>query len=113
FKVNSDDEALQVANDTQYGLGSAVFAPDAERAPAFAEQLDAGMVGPHVSPEQPADVPFGGVKRSGYGCNLGPLGIDEFGTNRWLHPTHRQGRNFRELLFVSKLQGRNSVHCSI
>jgi len=82
FKVNSDDEALQVANDTQYGLGSAVFATDAERARAFAEQLDAGMVGSNVSPEESAEVPFGGVKRSGYGRELGPVGMDEFVNKR-------------------------------
>src|SRR5699024_122708 len=82
FKVSSDDEALQVANDTQYGLGSAVFATDADRARAFAEQLDAGMVGSNVSPEESAEVPFGGVKRSGYGRELGPVGMDEFVNKR-------------------------------
>src|SRR5699024_7687090 len=45
FRVTSDEEALQLANDPQYGLGSAVFATDQARAQAFAEQLNAGMVG--------------------------------------------------------------------
>lgn len=82
FRVESDEEALQLANDTQYGLGSAVFATEQDRAQAFAEQLDAGMVGANTSPEESADAPFGGVKRSGYGRELGPVGMDEFVNKR-------------------------------
>ena len=84
FRVKSDEEALQLANDTQYGLGSAVFATDADRARKFADQLDAGMVGANTSPEESAEVPFGGVKRSGYGRELGPVGMDEFVNKRLL-----------------------------
>lgn len=82
FKAGSDDDALQLANDTQYGLGSAVFATDQKRALAFAEQLEAGMVGANTSPEESAEVPFGGVKRSGYGRELGPVGMEEFVNKR-------------------------------
>ena len=82
FKAESDEDALQLANDTQYGLGSAVFATDQDRAEAFAEQLEAGMVGTNTSPEESAEVPFGGVKRSGYGRELGPVGMDEFVNKR-------------------------------
>ncbi|GAA2031495.1 NAD-dependent succinate-semialdehyde dehydrogenase [Yaniella flava] len=82
FRVTSDEEALQLANDTQYGLGSAVFATDQARAQAFAEQLNAGMVGANTSPEESAEAPFGGVKRSGYGRELGPVGMDEFVNKR-------------------------------
>ena len=82
FRVESDEQALQLANDTQYGLGSAVFATDQHRAQAFAEQLEAGMVGANTSPEESAEVPFGGVKRSGYGRELGPVGMDEFVNKR-------------------------------
>src|SRR5690625_1819254 len=82
FKAESDEDALQLANDTQYGLGSAVFATDQERAREFAEQLEAGMVGTNTSPEESAEVPFGGVKRSGYGRELGPVGMDEFVNKR-------------------------------
>ena len=84
FRVESDEEALQLANDTQYGLGSAVFATDADRARKFADQLEAGMVGANTSPEESAEVPFGGVKRSGYGRELGPVGMDEFVNKRLL-----------------------------
>ena len=61
FKAASDDDALQLANDTQYGLASAVFATEQERAQTFAEQLEAGMVGANTAPEESAEVPFGGV----------------------------------------------------
>ena len=84
FRVESDEQALQLANDTQYGLGSAVFATDADRARRFADQLEAGMVGANTSPEESAEVPFGGVKRSGYGRELGPVGMDEFVNKRLL-----------------------------
>jgi len=84
FRVESDEQALQLANDTQYGLGSAVFATDPDRARKFADGLEAGMVGANTSPEESAEVPFGGVKRSGYGRELGPVGMDEFVNKRLL-----------------------------
>ena len=59
-----------------------MFATDPQRARDFAEQLDAGMVGSNVSPEESAEVPFGGVKRSGYGREVGPVGMDEFVNKR-------------------------------
>ncbi|MFC4428890.1 aldehyde dehydrogenase family protein [Citricoccus alkalitolerans] len=71
-----------LANDTQYGLGSAVFATEPGRAERLAEGLEAGMVGANQSPPETADMPFGGVKRSGYGRELGPLGMDEFVNKR-------------------------------
>src|SRR5699024_11801370 len=82
FRVSSDEEAISLANDTQYGLGSAVFASEPDRARRFAERLEAGMVGSNISPEESAEVPFGGVKRSGYGRELGPVGMDEFVNKR-------------------------------
>mgnify|MGYP001300041585 FL=1 len=82
FRVESDEQAIELANDTQYGLGSAVFATDPERAQKFADGLEAGMVGANTSPEESAEVPFGGVKRSGYGRELGPVGMDEFVNKR-------------------------------
>ena len=82
FKISSDAEALDLANDTQYGLGSAVFATDQERAQRFAESLNAGMVGANAAPEEIAEVPFGGIKRSGFGRELGPVGMDEFVNKR-------------------------------
>ncbi|KRC54722.1 MULTISPECIES: aldehyde dehydrogenase family protein [unclassified Nocardioides] len=78
FKVGSEDEAIVVANDTPYGLGSYVFTTDREQARRVAEQIDAGMVIINGVYATGAELPFGGVKRSGYGRELGPLGIDEF-----------------------------------
>lgn len=53
YRVESDEDALKLANDTQYGLGAAVFATDQDRAAAFAERLHAGMVGTNISPKNP------------------------------------------------------------
>jgi succinate-semialdehyde dehydrogenase/glutarate-semialdehyde dehydrogenase len=82
YKASSDEEALALANDTQYGLGSTVFATEEGRAEAFAEGLQAGMVGVNQSAPETEEMPFGGVKRSGYGRELGPLGMDEFVNKR-------------------------------
>jgi succinate-semialdehyde dehydrogenase / glutarate-semialdehyde dehydrogenase len=81
YKVSSDQEALELANNTPYGLGGAVFSTDPERARALARQLDVGMTNVNGVGEG-ADMPFGGVKRSGFGRELGPLGMDEFVNKR-------------------------------
>ena len=78
FKVSSDEEALELANDTQYGLGGAVFSQDIERARAVARQINVGMASVNTPEAAGAELPFGGVKRSGYGREMGPLGMDEF-----------------------------------
>ncbi|MBZ8177394.1 aldehyde dehydrogenase family protein [Corynebacterium sp. 3HC-13] len=82
YKISSDEEALELANDTQYGLGSSVYAVEKGRAEKFGELLDAGMVGVNRQTPETEDMPFGGVKRSGYGRELGPLGMDEFVNKR-------------------------------
>ncbi|MGO1948315.1 MAG: aldehyde dehydrogenase family protein, partial [Mycobacteriaceae bacterium] len=84
YKVSSDEEALALANDTQYGLGSTVFAVEEGRAEAFAAGMEAGMTGVNQSTPDTESMPFGGVKRSGYGRELGPLGMDEFVNKRLL-----------------------------
>jgi len=78
FKVADEAEAIEVANDTPYGLGAYVYTPDAEQADRVADQLDAGMVFVNGVGAEGAELPFGGVKRSGFGRELGRLGIDEF-----------------------------------
>lgn len=78
YRVSSDEEAVKLANDSAYGLGSAVFSSDANRAERVADQISAGMVHINIPVSRGAHLPFGGVKRSGYGRELGPLGIDEF-----------------------------------
>ena len=84
-RVKDDAEAVRVANDTEYGLTSAVFSRDIARALKVAEQLDAGMChinGATVHDE--AQMPFGGTKNSGYGRFGGKAGIAEFTELRWI-----------------------------
>ncbi|OIJ24256.1 NAD-dependent succinate-semialdehyde dehydrogenase [Nocardioides luteus] len=78
YKVSTDEEAVELANAVEYGLGGAVFSTDEARAIAVAQQLDVGMANVNTPAGEGADVPFGGTKRSGFGRELGPLGIDEF-----------------------------------
>jgi succinate-semialdehyde dehydrogenase/glutarate-semialdehyde dehydrogenase len=82
YKVGSDDEALALANDTQYGLGGSVFSTDAARAEKVASRLEVGMSNVNSTAAEGAEIPFGGVKRSGFGRELGPLGMDEFVNKR-------------------------------
>ena len=78
YKVNSDEEALDLANNTQYGLGGTVFSQDTERAAAISRRLECGMANVNTPAGEGEEMPFGGVKRSGFGRELGPLGMDEF-----------------------------------
>jgi len=84
-RVGSVDEAVRVANDTEYGLAAAVFGRDVNRALAVARRIDSGIChvnGPTVHDE--AQMPFGGVKASGYGRFGGKAGIAEFTELRWI-----------------------------
>jgi succinate-semialdehyde dehydrogenase/glutarate-semialdehyde dehydrogenase len=85
YRVSSDQEALALANDTPYGLGGAVFSTDENRARSLAERLDVGMTNVNTFAGEGPDIPFGGVKRSGFGRELGPLGMDEFVNKRLLY----------------------------
>jgi succinate-semialdehyde dehydrogenase/glutarate-semialdehyde dehydrogenase len=78
YRVASEDEALRVANDTPFGLGSYVFTTDSEQAERVANGLDTGMVYVNGVLLDAPELPFGGVKRSGFGRELGPYGMDEF-----------------------------------
>ena len=78
YKVGSEDEAVALANDTPFGLGSYVFTTDAEQAKRVADKIEAGMVFVNAVGAEGAELPFGGVKRSGFGRELGRFGIDEF-----------------------------------
>ncbi|MEV7398099.1 NAD-dependent succinate-semialdehyde dehydrogenase [Aeromicrobium sp. NPDC092404] len=82
YKVSSDEEALELANDTTYGLGGAVFSADPARAEKVAQRLEVGMANVNSTAGEGAEIPFGGVKRSGFGRELGPLGMDEFVNKR-------------------------------
>ncbi len=78
FKAADEDEAVALANDTPFGLGSYVFSADADQAARVADRLEAGMVFVNGVGLEAAELPFGGVKRSGFGRELGTLGIEEF-----------------------------------
>lgn len=85
YEVASDEEAVELANDTPYGLGGSVFSTDVERARTVADRLDVGMANVNTVAGEAAELPFGGVKRSGFGRELGPLGMDEFVNKQLLY----------------------------
>jgi succinate-semialdehyde dehydrogenase / glutarate-semialdehyde dehydrogenase len=76
YRVGSEQEAVELANDTPFGLGSYVMTNDRDQALRVADRIDAGMV--FVNAVEGAELPFGGVKRSGFGRELGRFGADEF-----------------------------------
>ncbi len=78
YRVSSDAEAVALANNSDFGLGGAVFCPDSRRALSVAQQIHSGMVAVNAASGEGAGMPFGGIKRSGFGRELGPLGMDEF-----------------------------------
>jgi len=78
YRAGSEEEAIQLANDTPFGLGSYVFTDDPEQAQRVADGLETGMVYVNGVGLDGAELPFGGVKRSGFGRELGKYGIEEF-----------------------------------
>jgi len=78
IRVKDADDAVRVANDTDFGLGSNIWTKDVERAKKLAERVEAGLVFVNGMVASDARLPFGGVKRSGYGRELGSYGIKEF-----------------------------------
>ncbi|WP_227367928.1 NAD-dependent succinate-semialdehyde dehydrogenase [Halomonas sp. M20] len=78
YKVASAEEAVELANSSPFGLGSIVVSKDQEKALRVADQLEVGMVFINEVGGEAAELPFGGVKRSGFGRELGRFGIDEF-----------------------------------
>ena len=78
YRVGSEEEAITLANDTPFGLGSYVMTNDPEQAMRVADKIEAGMVFVNAVGLEGAELPFGGVKRSGFGRELGRFGADEF-----------------------------------
>ena len=78
IRVKDAEDALRVANDTDFGLGASIWTADVDRAVKLAERVEAGMVFINGMVASDARLPFGGVKRSGYGRELSSYGIMEF-----------------------------------
>ncbi len=78
FRVPDDDAAVALANDSPFGLGGSVFTQDIERGKRLARRIDTGMVFINSAASSSPELPFGGVKNSGYGRELSGAGIQEF-----------------------------------
>lgn len=78
YVVKDEQAAIDLANDSDFGLGASVFTQDIERGKKIANQIDTGMVFVNHPTWTQADLPFGGTKRSGFGHELSELGIQEF-----------------------------------
>ncbi len=78
FRAKDEDDAIRIANDSPFGLGGSVFSADPQHGRRVAEQISTGMVFVNHPTMVKADLPFGGVRRSGYGRELIGLGIKEF-----------------------------------
>jgi succinate-semialdehyde dehydrogenase/glutarate-semialdehyde dehydrogenase len=83
FKVKNEDEAIALANDSDFGLGGSVFTKDIARGKRVASRVDTGMMFINNISWSDAELPFGGIKNSGYGRELGDMGIQQF-TNKKL-----------------------------
>jgi succinate-semialdehyde dehydrogenase/glutarate-semialdehyde dehydrogenase len=78
FRVKNEDEAVALANDSDFGLGGSVFTRDVARGKRVASRIETGMVFINQPTWTTADLPFGGIKNSGYGRELSSMGIQEF-----------------------------------
>jgi succinate-semialdehyde dehydrogenase/glutarate-semialdehyde dehydrogenase len=78
FRVKNEDEAVALANDSDFGLGGSVFTRNVARGKRVASRVDTGMMFINQPTWTTADLPFGGIKNSGYGRELSSMGIQEF-----------------------------------
>lgn len=78
YSVESEEEAIDLANNSNYGLGGAVFSQDEERAKKVAAKIDTGMIHVNLAQASHPALPFGGIKNSGFGRELSTLAMDEF-----------------------------------
>ncbi len=78
FRVKDENEAIALANDSEFGLGGSIFTRDVQRGKRLASQINTGMVFINHPTWTTPDLPFGGIKNSGYGRELSSMGIQEF-----------------------------------
>ncbi|QGU05830.1 NAD-dependent succinate-semialdehyde dehydrogenase [Corynebacterium comes] len=88
YRFHTVDEAIDLANDSPYGLSSSVFTNDDEKARQLAESLEVGMVWINSTSKSAPDLPFGGVKLSGFGRELGRFGFNEFANKKLVRNPH-------------------------
>lgn len=84
-KFSTDEEAVELANDSKYGLGASLFTKDITRAHLVARDLQAGMVWINSNNDSDIKIPFGGVKMSGHGRELGEYGLEEYTQAKAVH----------------------------
>jgi succinate-semialdehyde dehydrogenase / glutarate-semialdehyde dehydrogenase len=92
FRVEDEEAAIRLANDSPYGLGGSVYSKDIERAQRVALEIDTGMVAINQPVNVYDDMPFGGTKRSGIGKEMGPQGIKEFVNTKLIAVAPRQAQ---------------------
>ena len=78
FRVKDEDQAIALANDSDFGLGGSVFTKDIARGRKVASRVETGMMFINNISWSDAELPFGGIKDSGYGRELGDMGIQQF-----------------------------------
>jgi succinate-semialdehyde dehydrogenase/glutarate-semialdehyde dehydrogenase len=88
FRVKTEDEAIALANDSDFGLAGSVWTKDEARGKRVASQIDTGMMFVNNIDWVDADLPFGGIKNSGYGRELGSMGIQEFVNKKLVRSGH-------------------------
>jgi succinate-semialdehyde dehydrogenase/glutarate-semialdehyde dehydrogenase len=88
YRVKTEDEAIALANDSDFGLGGSVWTRDVARGRRVATRVDTGMMFVNNIDWTDAELPFGGIKHSGYGRELGNLGIQEFVNKKLVRTAH-------------------------
>lgn len=96
YKVKGEEEAVKLANDSDFGLGGSVYSKDVARAERVALQIETGMVFINEPTSSSPELPFGGIKRSGYGRELSDLGIHEFVNKKLIRISGKGGGSERK-----------------
>jgi succinate-semialdehyde dehydrogenase/glutarate-semialdehyde dehydrogenase len=88
FRVKDEDEAIALANDSDFGLGGSVWTKDVARGKRVASKVETGMMFINNIDWSDPELPFGGIKNSGYGRELGDMGIQEFVNKKLVRTAH-------------------------